>query len=1340
MSEGFELKKRLTKWLFSTIAVILFIGLLFFLLRGPYLSNSIKRAILPVLEQATGEKVIIDKAAINLFPFYLQAKGLKVFDKDGNKLLGVTKARAYIDFSGLFFKEIRIRRLTIKEPDLTIEKQELQRIINSIKSYLSEKKGEDINISVRSARMMDGKFVLSDGETQSRFYGTGFYSEMVVKDTIAMRLLLKDGGLKLPELPELSGSLEGAVRTDGKQFEVLEAKVYSSGSTLNAKGRIHPSVRDRGEWGKFSGEANILAETLRKVFNLKKKKDGELSFYGSVDLGVGVSLNLKTKGWFYLETLMEMLKVKEDILGLISMDGKIHGVYPDLVGEAKVTLKNGMLDTLPLNDVAGTIRYENKKFSLEDFIAHTYGGELKGKAYLFIPHGSYSVIADVRDIRSPEFLKFINWEPPFPEGRLSGNFELKKIPGREFDVGAVINYINTSNEGTELKDRLKNIEGRIDLREGVLTITDSRLSTSNSTLFLNGNIDLKGEKLNLNLGLKTQDAMDLTMPHYDGLRAVVKFKGVAKGSFVDPEISGDIDIEQGSINGVPFTKASGDLTYSMKILSVGTLRIEACPFGLSEDCQREEKAIYDISGNIKFKKADKLFSFDSPYYDATAIIKNGDASSLIRATYRKLPITGSLNGVLSFKGDAKEFSGNGDVTLSNGTVFGQSVDHSIFKATLSPQKIDFTSIEVFKAQSRLNARGSLYLDRRFDAIVTSDNIELKDITYLRDLPLNARLTVNIKGEGTLREPDVKFSMKVLESNLRGAEIGRGIVSGELKEKKFSVKGSFLEGLLTAQVNGIFSKPLLWDINMDLKKGSYDFLLRGLLKDAPKDTSASLEGSIRVKGQGDKISMESIFSFMNFSLYGYNFTNKGNVVFKLDEKEFMIKPFSLTGRDTDISVGGTVRIGKTYNITIEGKTNLEPLRAVSKGIESLKGHGDFLIQISGVWGEPELSGKINIRGSTVMFAGFPHKIGPLSGDIFLNKDRITLDSLNADFGGGNVTMSGIAYMKGLSIKRLSLSSNLSRIKLRPQEGVSVAFDGRLFYDFSQKGKTLTGDIHIKKARYEKRVEWGSGVLALRELKRAKIMERPFLAEAKYLGETRLNIHIVGQDNISIDNNIARAPVKIDLTLKGTPSQYGLLGRVTSKGGSVFFRGNEFKIIDGSVDFVEHQRIAPVFHIQAETFTKGYRVRVNLDGPPEKFALTLSSNPPLTDTDIFSLLTVGQIARGAKGVESGIGAAEATAFLTGRLQDVMEERFKYITGFDRFEINPHTTAKGMVSPRVTVGKRLLKEKVSVTYSTAIGTTEEHVVRLEYNLDKNIALVGSRDERGSVGGDIKFRFEFK
>ncbi|MDZ4383416.1 MAG: hypothetical protein U0937_02110, partial [Thermodesulfovibrionia bacterium] len=243
-------------------AAILFIALMFFLLRGPYLSNSIKRVIQPILENAIGEKVIMDKAVINLFPFYIQMKGFKVFDKDGNRLLWVTRVRAYIDFLGLFSKQIRINRLTVREPDLTISAEKLQQIIESANKYTKNDSSKHFSVSLKSVKITNGTFALIGDEKQIVVSGSGLYVLVAVKNTINAELSIKEGIFKLPDLPELSAGLKSRIKLSDKKIEILEAKVYSSDSTLETNGEMKLSSDGRIEKGFFSGKANISAETI----------------------------------------------------------------------------------------------------------------------------------------------------------------------------------------------------------------------------------------------------------------------------------------------------------------------------------------------------------------------------------------------------------------------------------------------------------------------------------------------------------------------------------------------------------------------------------------------------------------------------------------------------------------------------------------------------------------------------------------------------------------------------------------------------------------------------------------------------------------------------------------------------------------------------------------------------------------------------------------------------------------------------------------------------------------------------------------------------------------------
>ena len=69
------------------------------------------------------------------------------------------------------------------------------------------------------------------------------------------------------------------------------------------------------------------------------------------------------------------------------------------------------------------------------------------------------------------------------------------------------------------------------------------------------------------------------------------------------------------------------------------------------------------------------------------------------------------------------------------------------------------------------------------------------------------------------------------------------------------------------------------------------------------------------------------------------------------------------------------------------------------------------------------------------------------------------------------------------------------------------------------------------------------------------------------------------------------------------------------------------------------------------------------------------------------------------------------------------------------------RGNMTDLEVVVQEIIQDKIYVTYSSNVGaTTPEQVLRLEYVLDKHFSLVGEQNEVGSIGADVKFRFEFK
>jgi translocation and assembly module TamB len=343
----------------------------------------------------------------------------------------------------------------------------------------------------------------------------------------------------------------------------------------------------------------------------------------------------------------------------------------------------------------------------------------------------------------------------------------------------------------------------------------------------------------------------------------------------------------------------------------------------------------------------------------------------------------------------------------------------------------------------------------------------------------------------------------------------------------------------------------------------------------------------------------------------------------------------------------------------------------------------------------------------------------------------IEQLAAKTGGGNANVTGVIYLKDLRPEKFYLDSTVNNVSVS-DKGLDATLDGNLAVRGDGSGQTIAGEIFVKRASYNKNVDWKAFILR----KRAALPPSP----KSFLATTGLNIRVYGSNRIMVKNNVIRAPLSADLTIRGTLANPIPLGRVQAASGKVYFRNTEFTIEHASVIFSDQNRIDPSMDVMASTTIKGYEIDVSAAGTLDHMTLSFSSQPHLEQMDILSLLTTGNFGGASPGIEGGVGASEASSFLTGQFESVITKRIKSITGFDRFQIDPYvSTTTGTVTPRITVSKRLLGDRLFVIYSAPIGT-EEQIIRLEYAITRSVSLIGTRDDTGDMGGDIKYQFKFR
>jgi translocation and assembly module TamB len=476
------------------------------------------------------------------------------------------------------------------------------------------------------------------------------------------------------------------------------------------------------------------------------------------------------------------------------------------------------------------------------------------------------------------------------------------------------------------------------------------------------------------------------------------------------------------------------------------------------------------------------------------------------------------------------------------------------------------------------------------------------------------------------------------------------------------------------------------------------------------------------------------------LGGYSIQNDGLVTVSSKEGAFKFENARFKGENTALELNGGVTLFKEWDLFVNGEADLNLFKVFTKEISSGKGKALLDLRISDRWEQPQVRGALTLQDGTVRTTTLSQTVHLMSVALLFNERQLVLETFEGEMGRGRFHGTGKADLAGFGVGGFSFLLTMEEARVHLLPDLSATVDGELLFRRNGKSQTLQGELTLKKATYSKRVDLRSLVA-----NSGKVKEASFSEETPMIGKTTMNIHLYGKEEIWINNNIAKIPLDLDLFLKGTVDDPLLIGRINLPEGHVHFRGNDFVIVSSSMDFLNPDKIDPTFDIKAKTEVKNfssnisYAIDLNLTGTLLRFTLTLTSFPSLPEADILSLLTLGKTTAEIAQTQKGGGGNEATSFVVSELLDL--EPVQKLTGIDRIQVEPYTNGtKSSSGNRLTAEKSLMDGRLLMIYSKTLDPSEEDVIRMIYEVSKNVSLVGKRDEKGQIGGDLRFRFEFR
>lgn len=246
---------------------------------------------------------------------------------------------------------------------------------------------------------------------------------------------------------------------------------------------------------------------------------------------------------------------------------------------------------------------------------------------------------------------------------------------------------------------------------------------------------------------------------------------------------------------------------------------------------------------------------------------------------------------------------------------------------------------------------------------------------------------------------------------------------------------------------------------------------------------------------------------------------------------------------------------------------------------------------------------------------------------------------------------------------------------------------------------------------------------------------------YLRSMELDVTIIRRGPVLVENNLADLSLDTDLQVRGTLNNPIITGRVEVLKGVVSYQRRDFEVVRGVLEFTDPYRTRAEVDLEARGQVRDWMITLLVTGPLDNLNIALESDPPEEDGVLLSLLATGRTPDELTGV-GALGPRSPASMLAELLAGTYGEELRETTGLDILELETAAPGEGSGTGgiRITVGEELTRR---LTIKYALETRSGDTIRTaiaEYRLLENLLVNGFQDNRGTYGGDLQFRLEFR
>jgi translocation and assembly module TamB len=349
-------------------------------------------------------------------------------------------------------------------------------------------------------------------------------------------------------------------------------------------------------------------------------------------------------------------------------------------------------------------------------------------------------------------------------------------------------------------------------------------------------------------------------------------------------------------------------------------------------------------------------------------------------------------------------------------------------------------------------------------------------------------------------------------------------------------------------------------------------------------------------------------------------------------------------------------------------------------------------------------------------------------------------MTAQAGGGTLHISGSVTYTERPL-RFDITARSDSTRIRYPEGMSWLTAGSLRLTGTTEAALLSGRVTVHRVTLTQGLEVAGVLVSGKEGISGPSTSSPFLRNLQF------DIQAVSAPDARMEWPGAELDAEADIRVRGTWEHPILLGHIHVLSGELLFHGNRYRVARGDINFANPFRLDPVVNVEASTTIQQYEITLNFTGPASKLTLAYRSDPPLPGNDIVTLLALGQTSqestlRSATGAQSGTSGA--SALLSEAVSSQVGGRLEKLFGITNLRVDPGLATVGSTglyqnaAARVTVQQQVTRN-LTVTYVSNVGSTQQQVIQVEYNVSRSVSIVALRDYNGTFGIDIIIKKRF-